>query len=426
MSDTNVAPAAAPAAAPSEAVIDQSQVARPNPVGSQAPIKPVGDIEGSPHRTESRRDTISRAFQRANERAGMGHNNPPEPMAKERTPPPQRTQRAEPKTEKTGAPAADEKLDLKKRPADQQPRDQGRFAPRERPPGERGQQQRQPGAPGQTPPAQQLPSHAPYHQPPSQRGWSQAARNDWATTPESVRADVHRMHKEFMGAQQAAQADRQEMNTLRPYQQLAKQGNTTIAKALENYLGIEQMLTEDPIAGLSKIVDNLNRQTSDGRRLTLRDIAHYLATQSPEGHQLLQARNQQQVQQHQMGRLYQSVNQLAHQQQQLIYGLRYNNTRGAVDRFAETHPRIDELGDDIKRELGFGYDLPTAYKRAALLKPAAHADQTRTTSAQTRHVDRSISGAPAGPANGSGRRPKASASVREAVANAQKRVNGSI
>jgi hypothetical protein len=422
MSDTNVAPAAAPAAAPSEAVIDQSPVQRPNPVGSQAPTKPVGDIEGSPHRTESRRDTISRAFQRANERAGMGHNNPPEPMAKEHTPPP-RTQHAEPKA-KSAEPAG-EKLDLKKRP-DDQPRDQGRFAPRERPAGERGQQQRQPGAPGQTPPAQQLPSHAPYHQPPSQRGWSQAARNDWATTPESVRADVHRMHKEFMGAQQAAQADRQEMNTLRPYQQLAKQGNTTIAKALENYLGIEQMLTEDPIAGLSKIVDNLNRQTSDGRRLTLRDIAHYLATQSPEGHQLLQARNQQQVQQHQMGRLYQSVNQLAHQQQQLIYGLRYNNTRGAVDRFAETHPRIDELGDDIKRELGFGYDLPTAYKRAALLKPAAHADQTRTTSAQTRSVDRSISGAPAGPTNGSGRRPKASASVREAVANAQKRVNGSI
>jgi hypothetical protein len=425
MSDTNVATAAAPAAAPSEAVIDQSPVARPNPVGSQAPQKPVGDIEGSPHRTESRRDTISRAFQRANERAGMGHNNPPEPMAKERTPPP-RTQRAEPKTEKTGAPAADEKFDLKKRPADQQPRDQGRFAPRERPPGERGQQQRQPSAAGQTPPAQQLPSHAPYHQPPSQRGWSQAARNDWATTPESVRADVHRMHKEFMGAQQSAQADRQEMDTLRPYQQLAKQGNTTIAKALENYLGIERMLTEDPIAGLSKIVDNLNRQTSDGRRLTLRDIAHYLATQSPEGHQLLQARNQQQVQQHQMGQLYQSVNQLARQQEQLIYGLRYNNTRGAVDRFAETHPRIDELGDDIKRELGFGFKLNEAYRRAALLRPAAQADQTRTTSAQTRSVDRSISGAPAGPTNGSGRRPKASASVREAVANAQKRVNGSI
>jgi len=225
MSDTNVAPAAAPAAAPpAEAIVDQSQVARPNPVGSQAPQKPVGDIEGSPHRTESRRDTISRAFQRANERAVMGNNNPPEPMAKERTPPPQR---AEPKPAKSAEPA-DAKLDLKKRPEEQsQPREQGRFAPRERPPGERGQQQRQPGAPGQTPPVQQLPSHAPYHQPPSQRGWSQAARNDWATTPESVRADVHRMHKEFMGAQQAAQADRKEMDSIRHYQQLARQHGTT-------------------------------------------------------------------------------------------------------------------------------------------------------------------------------------------------------
>ena len=70
------------------------------------------------------------------------------------------------------------------------------------------------------------------------------------------------------------------------------------------------------------------------------------------------------------------------------------------------HPRFDELGEVIEREIALGFDLDTAYRRAELLFPATHAAQTRTTSAQTRPVDRSIHGNPdVAPSNGASRRP---------------------
>src|SRR5262245_9707835 len=116
MSDVTVAPSASPPAS-NEVVVNQNPVSTPQPIGSQAPDKPVGDFEGSKHRPESRRESIQRAFDRAANakpaEARMGHNNPPEPMEKER-----------PK----------ESLNLKKRPDQQSQRERGEhghFAPRE-------------------------------------------------------------------------------------------------------------------------------------------------------------------------------------------------------------------------------------------------------------------------------------------------------
>jgi hypothetical protein len=107
----------------------------------------------------------------------------------------------------------------------------------------------------------------------------------------------------------------------------------------------------------------------------------------------------------------------------------FTATRSAVDQFAASHPQFDELGDLIHQELKLGFDLETAYRRAQLLRPGTHAAQTRTQPAQTRPIDRSISGAPdVAPSNGaSSRRPKeASRTARDAVSNAMRRVNGGI
>jgi hypothetical protein len=349
-------------------------------------------------------------------------------MAKERQAAPQKEARAESKTAKS---KPDERIDLKKRP--EQAREHGRFAATPRPPGSAEDPQEatqpQPGVRPQAPrPAvAPLPPHAPYHEPPSPRRWHERARAEWALAPESVRGEVHRMHKEFGGALQAMAADKSTMDSIRHFEQMARQHGTTLRRALTNYTGIEQQLRADPIAGLNTIVNNLNLRTSNGQQLQLRDIAHYLVTQSPEGHQALQTRAQQTAQQQQMGQLLAGYNQLAQTLQHMQYRSQFRQTRRQVDRFAEAHPRLEELADDIQRELRFGYRLPEAYKRAELLRPATQAAQTRTPSAQTRQTDRSISGAPSGAlANGAGRPRKASASPRDAVANALKRVNGTI
>ena len=94
-----------------------------------------------------------------------------------------------------------------------------------------------------------------------------------------------------------------------------------------------------------------------------------------------------------------------------------------------THPRFDELGDLIEQEIKLGFDLDTAYRRAELLRPATAA-QTRTpTTAQTRTETPTAASTARPPAlhNGAQRRNgKPPPGRREAIANAIKRVNGSL
>jgi hypothetical protein len=403
MSDTVQAPpppSAPPPAPPSEAPIGQASGA-PAPITNMPPEKPVAARDG---KGSQRHDVIGKAFERAKvERKGpaeakAGHNQPPEPVEK------------------------DEPLDLKKRPSEQpaaQARERGeggRFAahadtPRaQAPSGQRG-----------------IPTQGtaiPYGEP--LKRMRDDAKKEWAKAPESVRRDVHRMHQEYSKAYQRYRGDHEVMNTLRPYHDLARSQGTTLPAALNNYTGIEHKLRQDPIAGLDTIVNNLNLRTSDGRRITLPDIAYHILNQSPEQHRLTAAQNQQIALQRQLQQVQQYQQALARQQAHMQYQQRFVHTRGAVDRFAEANPRLDELGDLIERELRLGFDLPTAYQRANLLRPAkagTPAAQTRTPAPQTRSSDRSISGAPdGGSANGVAR--KKSTDRRGSVISAMRRANG--
>jgi hypothetical protein len=207
---------------------------------------------------------------------------------------------------------------------------------------------------------------------------------------------------------------------------MAQQHGTTLERALNNYVGMESKLRQDVVGGLDVIVNNLGLKAPDGQPIGLRDIAYHVLSQSPEQLRQLQQGNVQQAASHQIGALHaeiQNLKQTLHSwqtQQQFTY------TRSAVDQFAADHPRFDELGDLIHTELQLGFDLPTAYRRAELLRPATQAAQTRTPSAQTRPVDRSISGAPASsPSNGAAR-PGKPVGRREAIRNAIKHASGSL
>ena len=417
MSDVNVAPSA-PASAPSappanEVVVDPNPVSSPQPVGPQAPPKPVDNLPGSEHRPQSRREVIQRAFEKAQEegRPGpakprVGHNQPPEPT---------------------------EKLDLKKPPPKEIHREQGRFA--RAPASAEGATAGKPEAeqthrPGQQQPGQarqhaQLPETAPYRAPPPR--FSERAKGEWAATPEGVRGDIYRMHHEVDGMHRHYQADKQVMDTIRPFHRLATSQGTSLDRALNNYVNMENKLRQDVVGGLDLIVANLNLRTPDGRKLGLRDVAYHILNQSPEQHKLTQNQNSQAAHQTQIGQLHQMVSHLAHGMQRMQNERQFVHARSAVDQFADAHPRFDELGDLIQHELQLGFDLNTAYRRAELLRPGSptRAAQTRTPSAQTRS-DKSISGAPESPSNGTERRRDKQIGRREAISNAIRRVNGGV
>lgn len=408
MSDVTIAPnASPPPAAPSnDVVINPTPVNPTTPVGSQAPDKPAETRETRP---TSRREAIQQAFEKAQAsrpkpkaaEAKIGHNQPPEETKVERAKP--------------------DPIDLRKPPSDQpqrepQPREQGRFAPRA-----------PDNATGAQPASQpaQLPETAPYRAAPPRM--TEKAKAEWHATPESVRGDVHRMHHEFSRAYERYRGDNEVMNTIRPFQEMAQQQGTTLERALSNYTQMEQKLRQDVVGGLDIIVSNLNLRAPDGQKLTLQDVAYHILNQSPDQHKLRQAQNAQTAQTQQIGQLHQMVQTLARGIGQMQYERKFSHTRSALDHYADNgkHPRFDELGDLIEQEIKLGFDLDTAYRRAELLRPATHAAQTRTTSAQTRSPDRSIHGAPdAGPSNGTRRANGKPVGRREAIASAIKRANG--
>lgn len=427
MSDTNIS--APPPAG--EAVVNQNPVTTPQPIGSQAPQAGVGDHEGSRLHPQSRREATREAIRNAFERAEpgpakpkMGHNNPPEPTRKE---PPKREARKEPPPP----------LDLKKRPADQErPRaEHGHFAAAATTGESSGRQTQAGNAVGERRrpaphPYMALPAHTPFRDPPARM--ADHAKAEWHTAPESVRGEVHRMQKEFGDAYQRM---RREVETMRPIQrfhEMARQQGTTLERALDNYTGIERKLRGDPVGGLDVIVHNLNLRGQDGRQLGLRDIAWHVLNLTPDQHRATAMENSQAAISAQLQQLRQQQGMVAQELQKLEYGRRYSHLRGGVDRFAETHPRLDELGDLIVTELRAGYDLASAYRRADLLRPATRAAQTRTQTAQTRSnqaIDRSISGAPDTPSsNGKSRRRPGDkpAGRRDSIASAIKAVNGSL
>ena len=190
-----------------------------------------------------RRDTIAKAFERARtdpvptQRAkpGLGHNQPPEPTPKEDV-------RAAPPKEKP-----EPKFDLKKKPVEDELPHEGRKRRREeRLRGEHGHfaaqvqsPQVQPGQPqpdqrsGQAAPiANPLPSHAPYREPLARM--DPKAKAEWHQAPESVRASMHRMYREF---DRAAKQMREAYEAFKPiahYHRLAQSRGTSLARALDN------------------------------------------------------------------------------------------------------------------------------------------------------------------------------------------------
>jgi hypothetical protein len=420
MSDTAVAPDTAPPPVPAapqpsqtEVPVNPNPVSAPAPVGSQAPGKP----EAPP---TSRREAIQRAFAKADAkpkpeaaRPKIGHNQPPEPIDREKPTIDLKRPPNEQPNQKGATSASGTKPDAT-------PRDRaehGHFAPRGK--------SLDPSANPQGVQTKhaQLPETAPYREPPVRL--HERAKADWAATPESVRGEIHRANGEFQRAYGQYRADHQTMNTIRNFEQMAKQQGTSLERALTSYTQMEQRLRQDPVAGFDVITQNLNLQAPDGTPITFRDICWHVINQTPEQHQLVQAKNMQAAQHAQIGQLHREISQLATGIKQMQYQATFAQTRSALDRYADAHPRFDELGEAIEREIKLGFTLDQAYARADKLHPAAPAAQTRTPTAQTRTTGKSISGAPAGPTNGTGR-PQRPVGRREAITNAIKRAGGSL
>lgn len=122
-----------------------------------------------------------------------------------------------------------------------------------------------------------------YAEPPAK--FLPEARVKWANVPNEIKAEFHRVEQEREAEVQRYRADAEEYETLREYRDMAKRGGTDLKRALDSYVGIENELRRDPIAGLENIVRNLGLRKQDGSPVTLYDVADRIIQQGPEAFQ---------------------------------------------------------------------------------------------------------------------------------------------
>lgn len=253
---------------------------------------------------------------------------------------------------------------------------------------------------------------------------SPKAKELWHQAPNEVKREVHRIVEEYQAkSEQYAELER-DHETLRPYRELAAQHGTSVDKALENYVGIEKLLSENPLAGIDRVLRNIGS--------SLPQLVQTL-TQNP---QILQNFQQQQYQPQQQQQP-QSDPRVAALEQQLDQMRVEQAAATIIEPFKAQAPRFDELQGDIAFFLNSGKipqtvspheRLAIAYEMAERINPAPFSGQQAPSQDLARSaadvrdkpVDPSgtlsIKGSPTGGRSGSaGLKPKSNREALEAA-----------
>jgi hypothetical protein len=160
-------------------------------------------------------------------------------------------------------------------------------------------------------------------EPPPKR-FSAAAKEAWASAPETVRAEVLRLEAELTTGLRKYQAAAARDAELSDFHDRAAKGGTTLKEALVRYVDLEDLVRADPDKGLEVVFQNIG--------LSSREWAMKLLGQGPDADSIAEA----------------------------------------VAKFAAAHPRFDELSKDIAFFLDTGRadDLAEAYTLAERINPA--------------------------------------------------------
>lgn len=293
-------------------------------------------------------------------------------------------------TEETGAPAepivAAEPEDTRDavdkafdRVFGDQPRDEsGRFAPKtekeaEEAPEPAAEAPQEPEAPAEPEKPAEPVEAAPER-------FSADAKAEWAKLPANVRGETLRMQREL---ESGLEKYRQTVEPLKPFIDMAGDPQRLVG-ALRNYVGIEQELARDPVAGLDLICRNLGT--------TLADVAAKVTGQPAPAKDETIARLEAEIR---------ALKGTVGTVQQTFQQTREQETQRAVADFAKNHPRFDELAGDIAQMLktGFATSLEDAYTKADRLNPVPAAPAPAVApppppAPQTRKAGLSIQGAP--------------------------------
>jgi hypothetical protein len=82
------------------------------------------------------------------------------------------------------------------------------------------------------------------------------AADEWAKTPEPVRIEIWRAILELESGIERYQPDASTFEKVRKYHDMALASGTTLARALEQYIQMEALWRQNPVAGFVAIAEN--------------------------------------------------------------------------------------------------------------------------------------------------------------------------
>jgi hypothetical protein len=312
MSDAPGAPGGAPAPQSTPADSGEATPLPPPSTSHNIPQRDGGEVSrGQPPSGEKRKsieDSIKAAIAKEEQRRSEDEAKakPEKPEAKPKA-------KTEPKPEPKAKPEPD-------KPA--RDRDEGgRFA---------SSQPKEPEANPASPPAR---PGEPHHVAPTRFNEPQA-KTDWATTPESVQREVHRMHRELEAGHQKYRADAEAFHQVRDYHEMATRGGTSLRQVLDNYVGIER----DLVQGDQALKDQAIERVFQRGGINPREWAARLLNQEPEPAERAQFRVEQEVQrvERQQSQMVQMFNAMLQREQAQAIST-------GVDSFAKSNERFNEL-----------------------------------------------------------------------------------
>lgn len=368
-------------AAPSAAVIDAPTPNTPE-LGSQTPMPEKAPEAPQAANAEPKPDAKAQASKSADEavrRANEAIKAKAEAAEKAK---------AAPKPESKPEAKAEPKAETEARSRSED----GKFAPKESPSRQAGEEAVQAKKEGD----QTSEGRKPHHDAPAR--FQDIAKRDWSNVPDSVKEEVHRALAENENGIKKYREDAERFEKLREYDDLArKNGREGVHESLKQVVEIERAFERDPIEGLKRITDHFG--------LNLQAVAAHIMGENPDQ------------------RVQEAHREIQALKAQIQHMEMVQKAPDIVAEFAAKNDRFEELSDVIATllETETAKDLESAYKLASVLKPASNAGSASQplipANSATAHTQapaesplnpagmKSVSGAPTGGVSPAAKRP---------------------
>lgn len=186
-----------------------------------------------------------------------------------------------------------------------------------------------------------------YPEPPSR--FHESAKAEWASAPESVRAEATRAVQELERGIEKYRASAERYEAVRQYDEIARSNGRDLSQSLRKVVEVENALRQNPIAGLDAVLREIGPRKADGSPLTLFELAHSIVKQNPD-QRALQQNNTIASLQSEIAQLKAAVQQTQGfvKEQQLAPGV------AIMREFEKKNPRFAEVQNEVAAVLKSG------------------------------------------------------------------------